>query len=1129
MKIVISFLFICVIISVSGQNYNNLIEKQKFSKVLKKIEKKLSKNPNNVEDLYFLSSLQSKSITGKIYNPKMAYKNFLIGREKFHEITDPKRLEKLSEIPINNSSFNNLADSIYTAALRDASQIKTEDAYIDFLNTYNEAFEDYKNFAIDQRNILAFENAKNINSVESYNRFLETYPNAIQKNEAVTLRNTAAFKIAELENTISGYELYISSYPLANEVKKAYEQIHFLAFSESKKINTVESFQEFIDKYPNAVQINEAISNRNELAYERAKQINTSESFLNFCRNFPNSIQYNDSKINYENKLYEEKTNPNDLYSYITFVENYPDNRNNQLALEKIYSVAKSELNARALSFCIEKNYTGVNLNDQIVFLYNLTSYDGELSTLNLFSSKFPNLVNNIESYEKDLAFAQLAESIGLTTSSIIVNNGDILDQRLKREGAKTGSIQISLMWDNYNDIDLHCIDPNGEEIYYGHKNSFSGGELDVDMNAGGPNSKEPVENIYWENESAIQGKYVVYLNHYSNHGCYDCNDPTDYFVRVKYNNIIKEFRGSITKGQPKREIFTFNYNDAKFGEIELSERNVEILDKYIKGASTKELAFVALQNLIKIDIKNKDWDSAISTLKMYKDYFQENTKYNNLLELLERDFDYSVKIESMVNINGLESDEYAPFISANNKYLFFCAVKRPDNIGGEDVYISEYINNNWNQPFIESNLSKSNSNDAVMSISADGSTIITFLNGKLSYAYKTSSGWSNFEPFTDKINNCLWNGQAMISSDGNTLIFASLRENVFSNTEISNEFYHGSQSYLSDIFVSHKVGNDWSEPINLGNKINTPYTERSPFLHPDMKTLYFSSDGHGGFGKLDVYKTTRLADSCWTCWSDPINLGKEFNTEKDDWGYKISTDGHKAYFSKESGTNGNENIFEVNLPKHLRPNSVTNIEGRVLDANNEPVIANIRWEDLETNEIIGIAKTNPVDGTYFVILPSGKNYGYYIEHPDYFPRSNNIDLRNSNNNQQIILDIPVTSFDEMINNGVSVKMNNLFFEFGKSNLLNESIPELKRIAEIMNSKNLSIELSGHTDNIGKDADNQKLSEARAKSAKDFLVSIGCLPNKIEFKGYGSTRPIESNNTDEGRAKNRRVEIKFIK
>jgi hypothetical protein len=157
------------------------------------------------------------------------------------------------------------------------------------------------------------------------------------------------------------------------------------------------------------------------------------------------------------------------------------------------------------------------------------------------------------------------------------------------------------------------------------NKNSRSGGELDVDMNAGGPNSNEPVENIYWENRKAKKGNYSVYINHYRNHNCYGCSDPTNYTVVVKQNNIVREFKGKITFGASKRLIYTFDFNNKNFGEIELSQENLIKLDQYIKNASGKELAFVALQKLINNDISSKNWQNAIAVLNKFFTYLSQS------------------------------------------------------------------------------------------------------------------------------------------------------------------------------------------------------------------------------------------------------------------------------------------------------------------------------------------------------------------------------------------------------------------------------------------------------------------------------------------------------------------------
>ena len=538
-------------------------------------------------------------------------------------------------------------------------------------------------------------------------------------------------------------------------------------------------------------------------------------------------------------------------------------------------------------------------------------------------------------------------------------------------------------------------------------------------------------------------------------------------------------------------------------------------------------------------------------------------------------------------------------------------------------------------------------------------------------------------------------------------------------NTNENN--YHGDNQYPSDIYVSLRDENDiWGVPFNIGDSINTIFTERSPFLHPDMKTLYFSSDGHGGLGKLDVFMSTRLYDSCWTCWSDPINLGKEINTIESDWGYKISTDGKTAYFTKEktnykessllllldisgsmggsklrslkeaakdvcknainnnsqvsimafegecynpidtminftndlqaveefidalraqggtpmynayidasrhisknasrsnnkmiilmtdvaasdcgktldetlrnvkhngykiktqtiafmvdSGgsaynelykiadyTNGElfyaentnslkstfskattslygintasskKDIYTINLPNHLRPDLVATISGKLLDSKNNPIDATIRFEDLETNKLVGKIKNNPEDGTYFIVLPLGKLYGLYVDKESYFPISNNLDLRNENQIIEIENNIPLYTFSEMINNGIAVPINNIFFDSGLSKLKSYSIPELTRIAEIIIKNDLTVELSGHTDNVDTEEFNLKLSEDRASSVKEFLVNVGCDENKILTIGHGETQPLNNNASSQERKQNRRVEFRFVK
>jgi outer membrane protein OmpA-like peptidoglycan-associated protein len=418
--------------------------------------------------------------------------------------------------------------------------------------------------------------------------------------------------------------------------------------------------------------------------------------------------------------------------------------------------------------------------------------------------------------------------------------------------------------------------------------------------------------------------------------------------------------------------------------------------------------------------------------------------------------------------------------------------------------------------------------------VSSDGTRLVVFVNGSLNMASKGITRWEN--PIELKeINTGFWQADANFSSDNNALFFTSARATNFNIAlnnltirEQRNLTYHGESGESVDMYVSLKnEDGNWGEAINLGPMINTNYNERSPFLHPDMKTLYFSSSGHGGLGSMDVFKSTRLSDTCWTCWSKPVNLGKEINTIANDWGFKINTDGNLAVYAKNI-QNSEFDLFSIKLPLSMRPDFVATIKGKLTDSQNTIVEAQIKWEDLELNKPIGVSNVDPETGEYFIILPMGKLYGYYVDKKGYFPIANNLDLRKYNKPISISNDIKMVSIEEMKKQGVSVIANNLFFETNKSDLLPYSIPELERVAKIIKSTTQMIQIAGHTDDVGNVPANQLLSIKRAESVMKYLVSLGCDPARISSTGFGKSMPIADNKTEAGRAVNRRVEVKFI-
>ena len=279
------------------------------------------------------------------------------------------------------------------------------------------------------------------------------------------------------------------------------------------------------------------------------------------------------------------------------------------------------------------------------------------------------------------------------------------------------------------------------------------------------------------------------------------------------------------------------------------------------------------------------------------------------------------------------------------------------------------------------------------------------------------------------------------------------------------------------DLFVSFPVpetANTWTKPKNLGPNVNTAKSDFAPFLAADEKTLYFASEGRGGYGKSDIFYSKRLDDT-WTNWSPPRNLGPVVNSPDFDAYYTISAAGQDAYLvSSRNGTNNSKDIFRISLAPAFQPEVVTLVTGKVLDVNTgKPIRAIIHYENLLTGEEIGVAETDPVDGSYTIVLPSGVQYGYRAEAKGYIAESANLDVTAKDKYSEQKQDLFLVPF----NVGQTVKMNNIFFQQSKYYLTTSSYPELLRLIRIMKDyPTVEIKLSGHTDNQGDPALNLKLS-----------------------------------------------------
>ena len=491
----------------------------------------------------------------------------------------------------------------------------------------------------------------------------------------------------------------------------------------------------------------------------------------------------------------------------------------------------------------------------------------------------------------------------------------------------------------------------------------------------------------------------------------------------------------------------------------------------------------------------------------------------------------------SLVNLGPNVNSRYVdthPVISPNGRTLYFARQGHPENVGGsrdpQDVWYSTLIsgkNKTWSlAKNLGTPINTPDDPNGIASVSANGQSAIVIniynRDGTVdpqgcSLSKRTRMGWTQpvKQDIKDFINLDKEHVDFFLSTSGKALLMAVERPDGL-----------GGQ----DMFVSFPVpdvSNTWTKPKNLGPNVNTAKSDFAPFLAADDKTLYFASEGRGGYGKSDIFYSKRLDDT-WTNWSPPRNLGPVVNSPDFDAYYTISAAGQDAYLvSSRNGIDNSKDIFRISLAQAFQPEVVTLVTGRVLDQNTgKPVRAIIHYENLLTGEEIGVTETDPTDGSYTIVLPSGVQYGYRAEAKGYIAENANLDVTAKDKYSEQKQDLFLVPF----NVGQTVKMNNIFFQQSRYYLTTNSYPELARLIRIMKDyPTVEIKLSGHTDNQGDPALNLKLSQDRVNEVKKYLSSHGVNGGRITTEGFGDTKPIASNDQEETRMKNRRVEFTITK
>ncbi len=553
--------------------------------------------------------------------------------------------------------------------------------------------------------------------------------------------------------------------------------------------------------------------------------------------------------------------------------------------------------------------------------------------------------------------------------------------------------------------------------------------------------------------------------------------------------------------------------NDDKYDEA------VRLYDKIISIDSLFPMSYYGKS---KVNFKQKKYEEALSNAEKfltYPDYYAKKEQ----ITVIKNNADFARKailspvpfkpVNLGTNINSSDN-EYFPGITADDQTLIFTRL-----IDGrdEEFYVSRKLNNAWSLSENMGSPINTERNEGTVSLSSDGQYIFyTACNrpgaqGSCDLFISKLDGytWSEPKNLGAPVNTSAWETQPCLSFDGRTLYFGSNRGGGFGN---------------SDIWYTTFKNGRWTPPVNLGPEINSSGDEQSPFIAKDDNTLYFNSDGHPGMGGVDLFVSRRAPDGRW---QKPKNMGYPINSDKDETCLIIASNGKDAYMAKEGeDSHGGLDIYSFELYEEARPQKTGFIKGVIFDAiSKRKLSAKIELIDLESGKTIIESYSNKLSGEFLICLQGNKNYALNVNKEGYLFYSENFSLKNQSAVDPLVLSVPL----QPISAGAKIVLKNIFFDSDKYVLKKESMVELGKLVNFLNNNpKIKIEIGGHTDNTGDPKKNLILSGNRAKAVIDYLTANGIAAVRLSSKGYAETQPIADNKTLEGRALNRRTEIKIM-
>lgn len=616
-------------------------------------------------------------------------------------------------------------------------------------------------------------------------------------------------------------------------------------------------------------------------------------------------------------------------------------------------------------------------------------------------------------------------------------------------------------------------------------------------------------------------------------------DDGIDYFKKSNYTEAVQIMKGLVNKEPDFTDAYYvlglsyFKRTNSNFKEAEKNFLKViELCPSY---------NVYAYYYLAEICYGSERYDSAMHYCEIFLkdvDKIKSDKDYSRAVDLLKYSKFYQQMIHSPVPfephvVEGISTplNEYLPIITADNQMAFFTREMKEE--GEKNTLIQS---EKYKEKFMFSELQPDgkfgqgeempdpfnlNDNEGGATLTVDNKTLYytvckytqnhTYYNCDIYYSEYIDGEWTPIKSVSEKINlPTTWESQPSISADGKTLYFVSDRAGGFGGYDI----------YRS---VKTETG-EWGTPINLGPVINSTGNEKSPFIHPDGKTLYFSSDGWLGLGGYDIFYS-RLNDD--GSWSTPVNLGYPINSADDEVGFFVSTDGKTGYFAsnKLKGVGGWD-LYSFDLYDKARPGKVLFLSGTVKsETESEMARTRIELKNMETKKISEIP-LDSITGKYVAVAPFNNDYIMTVKKEGYVYESRYIAKTDSIYRMPARLDLDI----HQIELNKSYRINDIFFAFNSFELIGESKAVLDLLIEFLfENPSIYIEVQGHTDNIGNDADNMKLSSNRAKSVYNYLIENKIDSKRLTFRGFGKTVPVTSNETEDGRARNRRTVFVIIK